>query len=193
MVICVSGNYRSGKSGLSSEISKKLGLSHYSMRSLKEKQKTEYNTDFVDWSGQIEFDENIIIDNNIVEIAKKGNCLLDFRYSAILCKKHDINYIGIWVISDLESRIYGNSYCWNKSYDETNEIILSRESKEKETCAILHNTDYSLSKYYKYFIDLSKYWYPIEQAVLRGFLFENLVDEIADKIRLEECYNGEVS
>ena len=185
MVICISGNYRSGKSGFGTEISKKLKIPHYSMRSYKEKKRTDYNTDFVNWSKQITFDDNFEIDNYIVELAKGNNCLLDFRYSAVLCKKNKLDYIGIWVFSDLESRIYGNSYCWNKPYDETEKIIIERENEEKRICNLLHNTDYALPEYYKYFIDLSKYWYPIEDVVFHGFKFKKLVTEIARQINME--------
>ncbi len=54
MIICISGNYRSGKSGVGVEISKKLGIKYYSMRVLANEEKTKYNTDFVDWSEKIE-------------------------------------------------------------------------------------------------------------------------------------------
>ena len=148
MIICVSGNYRSGKSGFSTAISKILGLKHHSMRSITANQKTKYNTDFVDWSKQKLIERNKEIDEQIIEYAKIGNCLLDFRYSALLCYRNRINYIGVWVSSDLKTRVYGNSYCWGKSYEETQKIILTREEQEKKNCLLLHNTDYSLPEYY---------------------------------------------
>lgn len=186
MVLCISGNYRSGKSGLGTELSKKLEIPYYSMRLWKEQKNTEYNTDFVDWAPKIEFDDNQQIDERIVATARRGNCLLDFRYAAMLCAKNGIDYVGIWVSSDMESRIYGNSYCWQKTAQETEKIIREREKAERDVCAALHHADYSSPEYYHYFIDLSSYWYPIEEVSKRGFLFEELIDNLNKTIAEEK-------
>lgn len=188
MVLCISGNYRSGKSGFGVELAKELGIKYYSMRTLKDKKITKYNTDFVDWSQEIDLSDNLKIDDIIVEIAKQGDCILDFRYSALLCKKNNIEYIGFWVFSNMESRIYGNAYCWNKSLEETKKILLQREENEKKVCIDNYNYDYSSREYYKYFIELSEYWYPIEKVSKKGFLFEKLIKNVSEKIKRECIY-----
>ena len=95
---------------------------------------------------------------------------------------NNIAYTGIWVFSDMESRVYGNSYCWNKSNEETKKIILSREAYERSVCKENYNTDYSSKEYYQYFIELSKYWYPIERVSKEGFLFDELIKSVSKMI-----------
>ena len=47
MVICISGNYRSGKSGVGKCVAEKLSIPYYSMRKLKKQMHEKYNTDYV--------------------------------------------------------------------------------------------------------------------------------------------------
>lgn len=188
MIICISGDYRSGKSGFGKVIAKKLNLKYFSMRTLKEQENSNYNTDFVNWSKQIDSDENLIIDKCILEFAKKGDCVLDFRYAALLCKRYKIKYIGIWISADIDTRVYGNSYCWKKPKAEVKNIIYTREKQEKDTCKKIYNADYASEEYYKYFIDLSEYWYPIEEVSERGFQFQSLIEEMSIKIMEEALY-----
>lgn len=184
MVICISGDYRSGKSGVGKCVAKKLKIPYYSMRKLKKQLNERYNTDYVDWNEILVDVDNKIIDEYIVKKAIEEDCILDFRFAALLCKEMHIPYIGVWIASSLDSRIYGNSYCWGKSKEEVHEIIVQREAQELLTCMQLYNNDYRKKEFYHYFIDLSKYWYPINEVVERGFLHDKEIDKLCRFIEI---------
>lgn len=185
MVICISGDYRSGKSRVGKCVAKKLEIPYYSMRKLKKQINERYNTDYVNWNKVLADIDNKVIDGYIVKKAMEEECILDFRFAALLCKEKNITYIGVWITSSLESRIYGNSYCWGKDREEVHEIIVQREAQELLTCMRLYNDDYRKKELYHYFIDLSKYWYPINEVIKRGFLHDQEIERLCQFI--ETC------
>lgn len=180
-VLCVSGDYRSGKSGFSEKIAKQLDIEHYSMRKLKDCE-TELNRDCVNWDIIIQKNDNIAIDNIIVNLARKGKCVLDFRFGAVLCKKYNIPYIGIWISADLKTRIEGNSFCWRKSEVDTESIINKRETEELNTCLSNYGVDYRDKSFYSIYIDLTQYWYPIEEAVGNGMKIQSEIIKVQNMV-----------
>lgn len=155
-IICVSGDYKSGKSNFSSRLAAALNIEHFSMRTLKSKHDV-----YVDWDIVLRKEENQEIDREIVEIARRGRCLLDFRYSALLCAIEAIAYTGIWITASLDVRIEGNAYFWKKSRSETETIIRKREKEELRDCMELYGRSYRDPSLYHMSIDTSSYWLPV--------------------------------
>ena len=182
IVISISGDYRSGKSGIADKIASHLNIPHYSMRKLYNNE-TYNNRNHVNWFGIVnDNDDDDKIDNYIAEQALKGNCILDFRFSAIICKKLGIEYKGIWVSSDIVTRVKGNAYAWGKSEEETLSIIEAREQRELETALNRYGATYAEPSLYHYFVDLTDYWYPIPDAVNHGMKTDSYIKQLTKTI-----------
>lgn len=168
MIICISGDYRSGKSGLATHIANKYGLEHYSMRKLIDKSKSRFNVDKVDWNRWLSNLHDEEIENIIYKFAIQGNCVLDFRFSALLCEKFKIEYKGIYINARIEERIKGNMLCWELSAEETRKLIVERESKELKKSFELYGKSYKEPDLYELFFDFSDKWNE-KDFLIKGF------------------------
>lgn len=184
IVLCISGDYRSGKSGISEKIAKHLDIPHYSMRKLYNKESL-LNRDFVNWSNMINERDDDKIDSLITEYAINGSCVLGFRFAAILCDIGQIPYKGIWVTAEMSSRVLGNAFAWRKSKEETLSILTQREKKEEETSQRRYGTSYSNPKLYQYTVNLTEFWHPVQDAVKYGMKTDDLIVKLATQIVLE--------
>lgn len=159
MVICLSGDYRSGKSGFATHLVNQIGLNHYSMRKKVDAENQKYNLNRVDWNKVLlDYTDNQI-EEYILNLAKSGDCILDFRFSALLCRKHNIDYIGIYITADIEARVCGNAMCWNLSKEQTLDIINQRETQEIKKSYCLYNKSYKDADLYNLVFDFTSKWY----------------------------------
>lgn len=159
-VICVSGDYRSGKSNFSKRLASVLGLRHLSMRELK-----NIYQSYVDWDIALREEDNKKIDQMVVDAAYKGNCILDFRFSALLCSLHSIAYYGIWISASLHVRIVRNAFRWNKSEPRTRHIIKEREQEEVRICTDLYGKSFRDPTLYHLSLDMSQYFLPVTEPL----------------------------
>jgi cytidylate kinase len=161
MVICISGSYRSGKSNFSKRLAALLHYEHYSMRKMFGKENM-FNKNFINWRNVLKEKNGQKIDDFICEKAIKNKCILDFRFSSVICRKNNIPYIGVWINADFATRVRGNALLWEKSIHETEQIIKDREHFEKEYCKEHYKKDYTQKAFYNYFVDTTSYWFPID-------------------------------
>lgn len=155
-VICVSGAYKSGKSNFSIRLASALKIEHFSMRKIK-----NLYSSYVNWEEILQNESDQEIDHRIINMAQKGNCVLDFRFSPLLCSLHNIPYVGIWISASLDVRVEANAFFWKKSKLETKNIILKRQSEEVRCCKKLYDKDFRDKALYDIFIDTTDYWLPV--------------------------------
>ena len=155
-IICVSGMYKSGKSNFSIRLASALKLEHFSMRKIKNLYES-----YIDWEKILQNENNQEIDQMIINMAHKGNCVLDFRFAPLLCSLQNIPYCGIWIYASLDVRVEANTFFWKKSELKTKDIILKREFEEVRSCMELYGRDFRDPDLYDIFIDTTDYWLPI--------------------------------
>jgi cytidylate kinase len=175
----VSGDYKSGKSIYAAQLASALDLEHFSMRILK-----NAHEPYVNWSKILRKEDNQTIDHVIVDTARKGNCILDFRFSALLCSLHSIPYVGIWITASFEKRIGGNALYWGKSYEEAECILHEREKEELRICRELYKKDFRDPGLYHIFIDTSSIISPLGEPVDISPLVFLYLDEIKEKLKV---------
>jgi cytidylate kinase len=176
-IICVSGDYKAGKTKFSSRLASALNLEHFSMRTLK-----KVHENYVDWDKILKEEDNRKIDEEIINIAQKKSCILDFRFSALLCSLHSTPYVGIWVTAPLSVRTERISRFWGKSKSETRTLMQEREKRELYICEKLYGRTFRDQSLYHIFVDTSNCFLPVSVPFDTTSLVAESIPEIKKRL-----------
>ena len=154
MIISVSGLHGTGKSSIAKLLAERLGILYYStgqaFRDLaKEKNMSlEEYTKFVENHPDIDKD----LDNKVVNMAKKGNIIIDSQLSGHILKS--IANFRIHLTCPLELRVKRMSERDQTSFEEKLKETTLREKSELERFKKLYNIDLSDKNSINEFFDL---------------------------------------
>jgi cytidylate kinase len=161
-VIAIAGLPGSGKSVLTKALQALPQFSNWDVKStgglLRERhaflvKNKNYGHDFIHYLNNLSEEEIIILNNEVRNLAIKGNLILDSRFSAENCK--GINHaLVIFLKASLDIRIDRQKKSSpHKSIEEIRNDLEKREQWEFDTGKRLYNYDYREAKLYKLILD----------------------------------------
>ncbi|MFX0006103.1 MAG: (d)CMP kinase [Promethearchaeota archaeon] len=172
MIITISGLHGTGKSTIAKLIAEKLGIQYYSTGQIFRDLAKEMNMTLEEFTKYVEENPDIDekLDNKIIDIARKGNIIIDSQLSGYILKT--IADFKILLNCSLETRIKRMADRDDNDYEEKVKETMIREKSELERFKRLYDIDLNnqeeLDQLYDLIIDT-----------------ENLtIEEILDKILL---------
>ena len=157
MILTISGFHGTGKSIVGKLIAKKLGIRYYSTGQTFRDLAKEMNLTLEEFTEYVENNPDIDkrLDDKIIDIANKGNVIIDSQLSAYILKS--IADFNILLTCPLEVRVKRIAGRDNASYNEKLKETLLREESELERFKKLYNIDLNnaekIGKIYDLIID----------------------------------------
>ncbi|MFX1393794.1 MAG: (d)CMP kinase [Promethearchaeota archaeon] len=154
MIITISGLHGTGKSVVGKKIALVLGIKYYSTGQAFRDLAKEKNMSLEDFTKYVENNPAIDqeLDKKILEIAKKGDILIDSQLSGFILK--DIANYKILLECPLETRVKRMAERDNTAYKEKLNETLLREKSELERFIKLYHIDLSPNEANKEIYDL---------------------------------------
>jgi predicted cytidylate kinase len=143
MIISVSGLHGTGKSEIAKLIADRLGILYYSTGQMFRDLAKEKNMTLEEYTNYVESHPDIDkeLDNKVVNIAKKGNIIIDSQLSGYILKS--IADFRIHLTCPLELRVKRMSERDQTSLEEKLKETTLREKSELERFKKLYNIDIS--------------------------------------------------
>ncbi|MFW9819499.1 MAG: (d)CMP kinase [Candidatus Thorarchaeota archaeon] len=143
MIITISGLHGTGKSTIAKLIAEKLCIQYYSTGQIFRDLALEMNMTLEEFTKYVEENPDIDkkLDNKIIDIAQKGNIIIDSQLSGYILKA--IADFKILLTCPLETRIKRMADRDNNRYDEKVKETMIREKSELERFKRLYNIDLS--------------------------------------------------
>jgi predicted cytidylate kinase len=143
MIISVSGLHGTGKSEIAKLIADRLGILYYSTGQMFRDLAKEKNMTLEEYTNYVEYHPDIDkeLDNKVVNIAKKGNIIIDSQLSGYILKS--IADFRIHLTCPLELRVKRMSERDQTSFEEKLKETTLREKSELERFKKLYNIDLS--------------------------------------------------
>lgn len=157
MILTISGLHGTGKSTIGKLVAEKLGIKYYSTGQAFRDFAKEMNLTLEDFTEYVENNPDIDkkLDHKIIEIAQKGNIIIDSQLSAFILES--IADFKILLICPLEIRVERMTERDNESYDKKLEETTMREKSELVRYKKLYNIDLKdeekIGKIYNLIID----------------------------------------
>ena len=141
MIITISGLHGTGKSTIGKIISKELNLEYYSTGQAFRELAQEYNMDLKEFTQYAEEHPEIDInlDNKIIEIAKKGDIVIDSQLSGHILK--DLADFKIHLTCPIETRVKRMAERDNANFETKYTETILREESELQRFKRLYNID----------------------------------------------------
>ncbi len=143
MIITISGLHGTGKSEIAKLIADRLGILYYSTGQMFRDLAKEKNMTLEEYTNYVESHPDIDkeLDNKVVNIAKKGNIIIDSQLSGYILKS--IADFRIHLTCPLELRVKRMSERDQTSLEEKLKETTLREKSELERFKKLYNIDIS--------------------------------------------------
>jgi len=157
MIITISGLHGTGKSTIAKLIAEKLKIQYYSTGQIFRVLALETNMTLEEFTEYVEENPDIDkkLDSKIIEIAQKGNIIIDSQLSGYILKT--IADFKILLTCSLETRVKRMSERDSSSYEEKLKETALREKSELERFKRLYNIDLNdqeeLSQMYDFVIN----------------------------------------
>jgi cytidylate kinase len=141
MIITISGLHGTGKSTIAKLIAEKLKIQYYSTGQIFRDFAQEMNMTLEEFTKYVEENPDIDkkLDNKIIDIAHKGNIIIDSQLSGHILKT--IADFKILLICSLETRIKRMADRDDNNYEEKVKETMIREKSELERFKRLYNID----------------------------------------------------
>ncbi len=141
MIITISGLHGTGKSTIAKLIAEKLKIQYYSTGQIFRVLALETNMTLEEFTEYVEENPDIDkkLDSKIIEIAQKGNIVIDSQLSGYILKT--IADFKILLTCTLETRVKRMSERDSSSYEEKLKETALREKSELERFKRLYNID----------------------------------------------------
>jgi len=141
MILAISGLHGTGKSTIARKIAEKLGLAYYSTGNAFRDLADNMNLSLEDFSKYVEDHPNIDkdLDNKVVQVAKKGNIVVESQLSGYLLE--NIANYKILLKCPLEIRVKRMAERDGTNYEKKLKETKLREKSELERFKILYNID----------------------------------------------------
>ncbi len=154
MIITISGLHGTGKSTIAKLIAEKLKIKYYSTGQIFRDLALEMNMTLEEFTKYVEENPDIDkkLDNKIVEIAQKGNIIIDSQLSGYILKT--IADFKILLTCSLETRIKRMIDRDNSNYEEKVKETVIREKSESERFKRLYGIDLNDQEELKLLYDL---------------------------------------
>ncbi len=175
MIISISGLHGTGKSTIAKLMAERLGILYYStgqaFRDLAKEKKMslEEYTNFVENHPDVDKD----LDNKVVNMAKKGNIIIDSQLSGHILKS--IANFRIHLTCPLELRVKRMSDRDQTSFEEKLKETTLREKSELERFKKLYDIDLSDKNSINEFFDLI--------INTENFSIEEVLDQILSELK----------
>jgi len=143
MIITISGLHGTGKSVIAKLMAERLGILYYSTGQAFRDLAKEKNMSLEDYTNFVENHPDIDkdLDNKVVNMAKKGNIIIDSQLSGHILKS--IADFRIHLTCPLELRVKRMSGRDQTSFEEKLKETILREKSELERFKNLYNIDLS--------------------------------------------------
>ena len=153
MILTISGKHGSGKSVIGKKIALALDIKYYSTGQAFRDLAKEMNMSLEEFTQYVENHPEIDqeLDNKIVEIAKKGDIIIDSQLSGHLLQ--NIADFKILLKCPLETRVKRMADRDQTSYEEKLKETMVREKSEQERFKILYDIDLEDNKTYDLIIE----------------------------------------
>jgi cytidylate kinase len=141
MIITISGLHGTGKSTIAKLIAEKLKIQYYSTGQIFRDLAAEMKMTLEEFTQYVEENPDIDkkLDDKIIEIAQKGNIIIDSQLSGYILKT--ITDFKILLTCSLETRVKRMSERDGSSYDEKVKETVMREKSELERFKHLYDID----------------------------------------------------
>ncbi len=141
MIITISGLHGTGKSTIGKLIAEKLGIEYYSTGRAFRDLAQEMNMTLAEFTEYAEKNPEIDkkLDNRIIEIAQKGNVIIDSQLSGYILKT--LSDFNILLTGSLETRVKRMAQRDGHNYEEKIKETKMREKSELERFKQLYNID----------------------------------------------------
>jgi len=141
MIISISGLHGTGKSTIARKIAEALNYDYYSTGNAFRDKAKEMNMTLEEFTRHVENHPEIDneLDEKIVEIARKGDVVVDSQLSGFLLKS--IANLRIILTCPLETRVKRMAERDGSSYNEKMEETIMREHSEAERFKELYSID----------------------------------------------------
>ncbi|MFX0080313.1 MAG: (d)CMP kinase [Candidatus Hodarchaeota archaeon] len=141
MILTISGLHGTGKSTIGRLVAERLAIRYYSTGQAFRDLANEMNLTLEEFTEYVENNPEIDkkLDHKIIEIAQKGNIIIDSQLSAYILET--IADFKILLICPLEIRVKRMAERDNESYDEKLKETIMREDSELNRYKKLYNID----------------------------------------------------
>ena len=172
MIITISGKAGSGKSTVAKLLSKRLGLTHYSVGDVMRQMASEKGISILELNRRAEKDPSIDkeLDERLIQLGKKEDgFVIDGRLTAIFIPHAKYR---IFLDADAKTRarrIFSARRAdeRNVTFEETLMNVKKREQSEKKRYREYYGVDYAQKKHYTHVIDTA----PLDiEGVLKKIL-----------------------
>lgn len=160
MIITIGGLPGTGTTTMAKMIAEKYGLEHVCAGFIFRDMAKEMNMDLNEFSKYAEQNPEIDkeIDRRQVEMAKKGNMVLEGRLAAWMLKNNDVEpTVSIWLKAPPMVRCKRISERENEDIELALEKMIKRENSEKKRYKEIYNIDINDLSIYNITIDSSKW------------------------------------
>ncbi len=177
MILTISGLHGTGKSTIGKLIAENLGIRYYSTGMAFRDLAKDMNMTLEEFTKYVENHSGIDnkLDEKVIEIAKKGNVIIDSQLSGYLLEKENIANFRILLSCPLETRVKRMAERDNVSYDDKLKETILREDSELKRFRKLYNIDLSdkeaIKKIYNLIVDV------------KNLSIEEVIEKIIAKIR----------
>ncbi len=153
MILTISGKHGSGKSVIGKKIALALDIKYYSTGQAFRDLAKEMNMSLEEFTKHVENHPNIDrdLDKKIVEIAKKGDIIIDSQLSGHILQ--NIADFKILLKCPLETRVKRMADRDQTSNEEKLKETMLREKSEQERFKILYDIDLEDNKIYDLIIE----------------------------------------
>jgi len=153
MILTISGKHGSGKSVIGKKVALALDIKYYSAGQAFRDLAKEMNMSLEEFTKHVENHPNIDrdLDKRIVEIAKKGDIIIDSQLSGHILQ--NIADFKILLKCPLETRVKRMADRDQTSYEEKLKETMLREKSEQERFKILYDIDLEDNKIYDLIIE----------------------------------------
>ncbi len=176
MIISISGLHGTGKSTIAKLIAKHLGIVYYSTGQMFRDLAKEKDMSLEEFTNYVEVHPDIdkILDKKVVNMAKKGNIIIDSQLSGYILKS--IANFRIHLTCPLELRVKRMSERDQTSFEEKLKETSLREKSELERFKKLYDIDLSDKNSINEFIDLI--------INTENFSIEEVLDKILSELKI---------
>ena len=153
MILTISGKHGSGKSVIGKKIALALDIKYYSTGQAFRDLAKEMNMSLEEFTQYVENHPEIdqVLDKKIVDIAKKGDIIIDSQLSGHLLQ--NIADFKIMLKCPLETRVKRMADRDQTSYEEKIKETMVREKSEQERFKILYDINLEDNKIYDIIIE----------------------------------------
>ena len=143
MIITISGLHGTGKSAIGKLIAQKLRIQYYSTGQIFRDLAQEMNMTLEEFTAYVEKNPEVDkkLDGKIIEIAQKGNIIIDSQLSGYILKS--IADFKILLTCPIETRVKRMAERENTNYEDKLKETVLREKSELERFKSLYHIDLS--------------------------------------------------